>query len=63
MINKRTMGNRLEIPKEEDIFGLQIEEMNTDVEIYDIDIYNQNIKPLFEGTNMYKRLSEKSVKT
>ena len=63
MISKRTMSNRLEIPKEEDIFGLQSEEMNADVEIYDIDMYNQNIKPLFEGTNVYKRFSEKAVKT
>ncbi len=38
--------------------------MNTaDVEIYDIDMFNENIKPLFEGVKVYKRFTEKAVKT
>ena len=63
LLQQRKMKNRLELPENEDIFGLQSEEMNGDVEIYDIDMFNQNIKPLFEGINVYKRFSEKAVKT
>ena len=63
LLQQRKMKNRLELPENEDIFGLQGEEMNGDVEIYDIDMFNQNIKPLFEGINVYKRFSEKAVKT
>ena len=63
LLQQRKMKNRLELPETEDIFGLQGEEMNGDVEIYDIDMFNQNIKPLFEGINVYKRFSEKAVKT
>ena len=62
-LNQRKLNNKLEIPQTEDIFGLQNDENNTEVEIYDIDLYNQNIKPLFEGTNVYKRFGEKAVKT
>ena len=63
LLNKRKMKNRLEIPNANDIFEAPNDEINGDVEIYDIDMYNQNIKPLFEGTNVYKRFSEKAVKT
>jgi len=63
LLQQRKMKNRLELPENEDIFGLQGEEGNEVVEIYDIDMFNQNIKPLFEGTNVYKRFSEKAVKT
>ena len=63
LLQQRKMKNRLELPENEDIFGLQGEEGNDEVEIYDIDMFNQNIKPLFEGTNVYKRFSEKAVKT
>ena len=63
LLQQRKMNNILEIPENEDIFGIQDEEANEDLEIYEIDMYNQNIKPLFEGTNVYKRFSEKAVKT
>ena len=63
LLNQRKMQNRLEIPGTDDIEGFSPDELNDKVEIYDIDMYNQNIKPLFEGTNVYKRFSEKAVKT
>ena len=63
LLQQRKMNNILEIPENEDIFGIQDEEANEDLEIYEIDMYNQNIKPLFEGTNVFKRFSEKAVKT
>ena len=63
LLQQRKMNNILEIPENEDIFGIQDEEANEDLEIYEIDMYNQNIKPLFEGINVYKRFSEKAVKT
>ena len=62
-LNQKKMENRLEIPKNENIFEMQNNEMNTEVEIYDIDMYQEYIKPLLEGTNVYKRFSEKAVKT
>ena len=62
-LNQKKMENRLEIPKNENIFELHENNMNTEVEIYDIDMYQENIKPLLEGTNVYKRFSEKAVKT
>ena len=62
-LNQRKLNNKLEIPQTEDIFGLQSNEYTTDVEVYDIDMFSQNIKPLFEGINVYKRFSEKAVKT
>ena len=63
LLEQRKMQNRLEIPRNDDIEGLDEDDLNDKVEIYDIDMYNQYIKPLFEGTNVYKRFSEKAVKT
>ena len=62
-LNQRKLNNKLEIPQNEDIFGLETNEYTSDVEVYDIDMFSQNIKPLFEGINIYKRFSEKAVKT
>ena len=62
-LNQKKAQNRLEIPENDNIFAVQNDEMNTEVEIYDIDMFNENIKPLFEGTNVYKRFTEKAVKT
>ena len=62
-LNQRKLSNKLEIPQTEDIFGLENDEDTNDVEVYDVDLYNQKIKPLFEGTNVYKRFGEKAVKT
>ena len=63
LLSQIKMKNKLEIPQDDDLFGMKNEENYGEVEIYDIDMYNQNIKPLFEGTNVYKRFSEKAVKT
>ena len=60
---KKNMKNKLAVPDASDIFAIEIEELNTEIEIPDIDMYNQKIKPLFEGTKVYKRFSEKAVKT
>ena len=62
-LNQRKLSNKLEIPQTEDIFGLENDEDTNEVEVYDVDLYNQKIKPLFEGTNVYKRFGEKAVKT
>ena len=62
-LSQRKLSNKLEIPQTDDIFGLQNDEDTNEVEIYDIDLYNQKIKPLFEGTNVYKRFGDKAVKT
>ena len=62
-LNQRKLSNKLEIPQTEDIFGLENNEDTNEVEVYDVDLYNQKIKPLFEGTNVYKRFGEKAVKT
>ena len=63
-LNQKKSENRLEIPENEDIFAEHMGYMNTaDVEIYDIDMFNENIKPLFEGVKVYKRFTEKAVKT
>jgi hypothetical protein len=62
-LNQRKLNNKLEIPETEDIFGLETNEYTSDVKIYDIDMFSENIKPILEGTNIYKRFSEKAVKT
>ena len=62
-LNQRKLNNKLEIPETEDIFGLETNEETSDVKIYDIDMFSENIKPILEGTNIYKRFSEKAVKT
>ena len=62
-LNQRKLNNKLEIPETEDIFGLETNENTSDVKIYDIDMFSENIKPILEGTNIYKRFSEKAVKT
>ena len=55
--------NRLEVPDVVDVFAVESKEINSEIEIPDIDMYNQKLKPLFEGTKIYKRFSEKAVKT
>ena len=62
-LNQRKLNNKLEIPETEDIFGLETNEYTSDIKIYDIDMFSENIKPILEGTNIYKRFSEKAVKT
>ena len=62
-LSQLKLNNKLEIPETEDIFGLESGENTAEVEIYDIDMFHQNVKPLFEGVNVYKRFSEKAVKT
>ena len=63
LLKNKKMKNRLEVPDSSDIFAMEQEEFNTEIEIPEIDMYNQKIKPLFEGTKVYKRFSEKAVKT
>ena len=55
--------NKLEIPEVIDVFAVETKEINSEIEIPEIDMYNQKLKPLFEGTKIYKRFSEKAVKT
>ena len=62
-LSQLKLNNKLEIPETEDIFGLESGENTAEVEVYDIDMFHQNVKPLFEGVNVYKRFSEKAVKT
>ena len=62
-LSQLKLNNKLEIPETEDIFGLENGENTAEVEVYDIDMFHQNVKPLFEGVNVYKRFSEKAVKT
>ena len=62
-LSQLKLNNKLEIPETEDIFGLESGENAAEVEVYDIDMFHQNVKPLFEGVNVYKRFSEKAVKT
>ena len=62
-LSQLKLNNKLEIPESEDIFGLESGENTAEVEVYDIDMFHQNVKPLFEGVNVYKRFSEKAVKT
>ena len=63
MLKNKKMKNKLVVPDSTDIFALEQVDFNTDIEVPDIDMYNQKIKPLFEGTKVYKRFSEKAVKT
>ena len=63
ILNSKKLKNKLLVPDASDIFAQETKELNTEVEIPDIDMYNQKIKPLFEGTKVYKRFSEKAVKT
>ena len=63
MLKNKKMKNKLAVPDSSDIFAMEQEEFNTEIEIPEIDMYNQKIKPLFEGTKVYKRFSEKAVKT
>ena len=55
--------NKLEIPEVIDVFAVESKEINSEIEIPELDMYNQKLKPLFEGTKIYKRFSEKAVKT
>lgn len=57
------MKNKLEVPDNTDIFAVETDELNQEIEIPDIDMYNQKIKPLFDGAKVYKRFQEKAVKT
>ena len=63
LLRKNKSKNRLAVPDASDIFATETEELNAEIEIPDIDMYNQKLKPLFEGTKVYKRFSEKAVKT
>ena len=63
MLKNKKMKNKLVVPDSSDVFALEQVDFNTEIEIPDIDMYNQKIKPLFEGTKVYKRFSEKAVKT
>ena len=63
ILRTKKMKNRLAVPDASDIFAIETEELNAQIEIPDIDMYNQKLKPLFEGTKVYKRFSEKAVKT
>jgi len=62
-LSQLKLNNKLEIPETEDIFGLESGENTAEVEVYDIDMFHQNVNPIFEGVNVYKRFSEKAVKT
>ena len=62
-LSQLKLNNKLEIPETEAIFGLESGENTAEVEVYDIDMFHQNVNPLFEGVNVYKRFSEKAVKT
>ena len=63
LLHKNQSKNKLSVPDATDIFALETQELNSEIEIPDIDMYNQKLKPLFEGTKVYKRFSEKAVKT
>ena len=63
LLKSKQMKNKLALPDNTDIFGAEADELNQEIEIPDIDMYNEKIKPLFEGTKVYKRFSEKAVKT
>ena len=63
LLRKNQSKNKLSVPDATDIFALETQELNSEIEIPDIDMYNQKLKPLFEGTKVYKRFSEKAVKT
>ena len=63
LLRKNKSKNKLSVPDGSDIFAAEREELNSEIEIPDIDMYNQKLKPLFEGTKVYKRFSEKAVKT
>jgi hypothetical protein len=63
ILKAKKIKNKLEVPDASDIFAQETDVLNTDIEIPEIDMYNQKIKPLFEGTKVYKRFSEKAVKT
>ena len=63
LLNNNKSKNKLEIPDVIDVFAVERKEINSEIEIPDIDMYNQKVKPLFEGTKIYKRFSEKAVKT
>ena len=63
ILKTKKMKNKLAVPDASDIFAIETEELNSEIIIPDIDMYNQKLKPLFEGTKVYKRFSEKAVKT
>ena len=63
LLRKNQSKNKLSVPDSSDIFAVEVQELNSEIEIPDIDMYNQKLKPLFEGTKVYKRFSEKTVKT
>ena len=63
LLRTKQMKNKLAVPDDTDIFAAETEELNQEIEIPEIDMYNQKIKPLLEGTKVYKRFSEKAVKT
>ena len=63
LLKSKKSKNKLAVPETLDIFNLEQEDFGGDIEIPEIDMYNQKIKPLFEGTKVYKRFSEKAVKT
>ena len=63
LLKTKQMKNKLAVPDNTDIFAVETDELNQEIEIPDIDIYNQKIKPLFDGAKVYKRFSEKAVKT
>ena len=63
LLRKNKSKNKLSVPDGSDIFAAEREELNSEIEMPDIDMYNQKLKPLFEGTKVYKRFSEKAVKT
>ena len=63
LLQSKKKKNKLALPDTTDVFSIETEEMNTDIDVPEIDMYNEKIKPLFEGTKVYKRFSEKAVKT
>ena len=63
LLKSKKTKNKLALPDSANVFEVETEELNTDIEIPEIDMYNEKLKPLLEGTKVYKRFSEKAVKT
>ena len=63
MSNKKNK-NKLIVPLQKDIFENYEEEIiNIENEYAQLDTFEQKIQPLLEGTNVYKRFTDKAVKT
>ena len=63
-LSNKKNKNKLIVPLQKDIFENYEEEIiNIENEYAQLDTFEQKIQPLLEGTNVYKRFTDKAVKT